>query len=206
MKNDFGRGVWRAYAISLLVAAFVVGAAAQEPSPPRAGAGGLQKLTGKIHWKKSMGMPKSETDPTKPMDGVCSIFWVAAYEAAPSFKLVWFDNDLKPGRADADEYACSYSITLPANQRLLVRAGMGSKTRMFKDRGSNTFDHNYNNEWWGDTERVRAQVALKTPILNRAFKPFEAPITLSSTQATWLKFEMIWVVRTGDFDIPSRQP
>ena len=189
MKN--GRAVWRAYAISLLMGAFVIGVAAQEPAAPTGAS--LQKLVGSIHWVKAMGIPPSDTDPKKAIDDVCSVFWVAAYEPEFPNKLVWFDNALKPGRARADEYVCSYSITLPANKRLLVRAGMGDKTRMFQFRGSNTFDHNYNNDWIGDTDRARAEVALKTGILNRGFKPGEMGVTLQ--QMTQLKFELIWMTR-----------
>jgi hypothetical protein len=196
MKNDLGRAVWRAYAVSLLVAAFVIGAAAQEPGQPKGSeGGGFQKLVGNIHWKKSYGLPPSETDPTKPIDDTCSVFWVGAYEPdGNSYKLVWFDNALKPGRAAAGEYSCSYNITLPANKRFLVRAGMGGTTRMFKYGGSNTFDHNYNNEWIGDTERGPAQYKTNRAV-SRGFKPVEMWVTLS--MPTQLRFEMMWVPRSN---------
>src|ERR1051325_1922032 len=110
----------------LLIGAALWGASAQtKPSQPAAPAGGVQTLNGKIRWRKSFGVIPSAPGSRQAHDAPCTIFWVAALDPEKDFKLVWFANLLQPGRDTEDYYECKYSMVLPANRRLVIRAGMG---------------------------------------------------------------------------------
>ena len=195
MKVAINQVLTRIVGSLLLLGAVLSGASAQTaPSQPAAGAGGVQTLTGNIRWRKSFGMIPSPRGSRQAHNNPCSIFWVAALDPENDFKLVWFANALEPGRDDPEYYTCNYSIILPANRRLVIKAGMGGNETLTALPKVMWPDYYYRDLWIGEPMENR-KLLLRTGgpyYLVRSFKPAAQEVTLHNVKATFLKFEMIY--------------
>jgi hypothetical protein len=110
---------------ALLLAASAQAARAQQPAGPRQN-DRLYVISGTIRWKTDMGVipegPHSSQRATFP----CVQFYVAATDP-DSGKIIAITNGLDQLLDDGEYHVCSYSFAAPANQRLRVVAGMGTK-------------------------------------------------------------------------------
>jgi hypothetical protein len=85
-----------------------------------------QTLSGVIRVPKAFGIMPSGPGSKEAMALPCGGFYVAAMDPDIGNRLIASTSvELKTGRDDGGFYTCKYKLTLPANKRLYVIAGMG---------------------------------------------------------------------------------
>lgn len=121
-KNDFNRILLTAFSCLLLFTCVTVGANAQDVPAP---AGGLQTLSGVIRWKTENGTTPLTRDDPNSSRNECASFYVRAMDPTQNDKIVWFTNVLEWGGERSGYFVCKYQMTVPANRRLKIVAGIG---------------------------------------------------------------------------------
>ena len=91
-------------------------------------------LSGKIRWKKSMGVLPKGPGSSQPAENICAQFYVAVNEStASSNELVAYDAALKAVTSvEPGYYVCNYEMKVPTNRNLVVTPGMGDVFRAAK--------------------------------------------------------------------------
>ena len=206
MKDKVDRVLSRIFVSFLILGAVAAGASAQETSSVTVfDPGAYQTLSGKIRWKKSLGVVPASRGSSNKHDSPCSIFWIAAMDPEQRFKVIGSFNALQPGIDEPDYYVCKYSLRLPVNRRMMIRAGMGSDC-LFALPGNVISNYYYNNDWIGDYSEERRKGWGTYRAITRSFAPGNPYVTLSKGKGTYLKFELNWALRTDQLDPPRIVP
>ena len=151
--------------------------------------GAFQTLTGKIRWKKSLGVIPASPGSRKQHESPCTILWVAAVDPE-SGVAVEYVIGLERGLEQPDYYVCKYSLRLPVGQPFGIKAGMGWDGLLGLPEMV-IGNYYYNGEWIGDTVAYGLRFKLADAI-ERTFKPDNATVTLGKVKGTFLQFELIW--------------
>ena len=104
----------------LLLAANICSSAQSRPQE-------FQTLTGRIRWKKDMGVVPKAPDSSEAAENICSPFYVGVmvYSASDN-SLAAYTDALERGRDEGDYYICRYTIEkVPAKINLMIMIGMG---------------------------------------------------------------------------------
>lgn len=84
-----------------------------------------QTLSGVIRVPKAFGIMPAGPGSKEAMAAPCGLFYVAAMDPDLDNRPFASTDRVEPGRDDGGFYTCKYKLTLPANKRLYVIAGMG---------------------------------------------------------------------------------
>ena len=128
----------------LLLTAIVSSSAQDRPQE-------FQTLTGRIRWRKDMGIVPKARNSNEPAENICAPFYVGvAVFSARDNSLVAYTDALERGRDEGDYYICRYTIEkVPAKINLTIMIGMGDvfslpkPTRLpfhYTSRGSSKLD------------------------------------------------------------------
>lgn len=87
----------------------------------------LKSLSGRIRWKKSMGVLPKAPNSTEPAENICAQFYVVVLGAG-SDKPYQYDIALeeKPEPSKPDYYSCSFEMMVPNKSQWSVHPGMGN--------------------------------------------------------------------------------
>lgn len=90
--------------------------------------GELRTLTGRIRWKKEMGVLPKKPRGLEPAENICAQFFVVVTQPSTgSEKPIQYDIALeaKPEMNKPDYFSCLFNMQVPSNVLLVVHAGMG---------------------------------------------------------------------------------
>ena len=87
----------------------------------------FQTLTGRIRWKKDMGVVPKASSSNEPSENICAPFYVGVIlQSATDNSLVAYTDVLERGRDEGDYYICRYTINkVPAKISIMIMIGMG---------------------------------------------------------------------------------
>lgn len=149
MTNKISNALISIFGGVLLAAATALTVPAQYPPgvKQRLAGGAEQTLSGVIRIPKAFGVPSGyqfrERYP-------CEVFYVAVLDPDNKNRTITSDEaDPESGRDVGEFYTCKYSMTVPANQRLYVIAGMGSRKHLPEGDGDPYYT---TNAWIGGTD------------------------------------------------------
>jgi hypothetical protein len=90
--------------------------------------GELRTLTGRVRWKKDMGVLPKAPGVREPAENICAQFFVVVTRPSTgSEKPIQYDIALeaKPEPSKPDYFSCLFEMKVPSNVHLSVHAGMG---------------------------------------------------------------------------------
>ena len=180
--NTPNRILLTSLACVLLLTSGLLNAKAQ-PAPPEV-EGPLKTLTGRIHWKKAMGVLPKAPGSTEPTDNICAHFFVVVTRSPfQSSKPIQYDIALedKPELSKPDYYSCKFEMQVPSNVSLAVWPGMGDGLAWRWD--APKLRHHYQDPWIDAGRRVRSRG-------NRSFKP-ENRVVVVGPQGLSIPFELL---------------
>ena len=177
--------------LSLSVLGFIllviggVDADAQTAAPP---SDIVQTLTGRIVWRKSMGVPPSSPGGNTPAENICGSFWVALLinSGTPDSPAA-YDNKLERGNDPfmPDYYVCNYSMRAAADRSLLIWVGMGDVFKLPKP----AFLPIYYTEPWIDEQGNKQSPPIGR---KRVFLQDQKEIRMGRSKGTYLKIELAY--------------
>lgn len=91
--------------------------------------GELRTMTGRIRWKKEMGVLPKAPRFLEPAANICAQFFVVVTQPSTgSEKPIQYDIalDAKPEIGKPDYYSCAFEMKVPSSVRLTVYPGMGN--------------------------------------------------------------------------------
>src|SRR5207253_6357 len=91
--------------------------------------GELRTMTGRIRWKKDMGVLPKAPGAREPAEDICAQFFVVVTQPATgSGKPIQYDIALeaKPEPSKPDYFSCRFEMKVPSNVHLSVYPGMGN--------------------------------------------------------------------------------
>ncbi len=165
----------------LLLAGGVWDAYSQEPKEIP---GELRTLTGRVRWKKDMGVLPKAPGVREAAENICAQFFVVVIRPATgSEKPIQYDIALeaKPEPNKPDYYSCLFEMKVPSNVNLSVYAGMGDGLAW--PRSEKSLYH-YVHPWidYGRPTRVRS---------DRSFTPAKRDVILGG-KGMYLTFELVY--------------
>ena len=146
--------------------------------------GELRTLTGRIRWKKEMGVLPKIPRGLEPAENICAQFFVVVTQPSTgSEKPIQYDIALeaKPEPSKPDYYSCLFDMKVPSNVLLVVHAGMGDGIAWPNSGQSRA---HYLNPWIvsGLTTKVRAK---------RIFAPAKREVRLGN-KGLYIPFELVY--------------
>lgn len=116
--------------LSVLLLLVFVTASARARSNPNPTPPVPFEVKGQIRWKKDMGLIPIGPGKILASNSACSPFFIVAYEYNASFSggseiIAYSSRSTSQPTEQEEYYVCNYSIQVPSNKSMFVRAGMG---------------------------------------------------------------------------------
>jgi hypothetical protein len=146
--------------------------------------GELRTLTGRVRWKKDMGVPPKHPRGIYPTENICAHFFVVVTQPSTgSQKPIQYDIALeaKPEPGKPDYYSCLFDMKVPTNVRLSVHAGMGDGLAWPNSPQARAHYVNY----WINSEGT---TRVRSP---RSIVPAKREVTVGK-QGMYLSFELVY--------------
>jgi hypothetical protein len=186
MTNQNYKSLTSVFCLLIFVAATAVSAPAQfgdyaSGAKERYARYPQQTLSGVVRVPKAFGVMPTGPGSKEAMAIPCGAFYVAAMDPDIGNRLVAYTSvDLKT-RDEGDFYTCKYKLTLPANKRLYVIAGMGGVLLLPQESRDPLY---ITDAWIGGTN-------------NKPRRGYERGfagkyITLGTAMGTYLRFDMYY--------------
>jgi len=147
----------------------------------------FQTLSGRIRWKKDMGVVPKAPGSNEPAENICSPFYVGVvmYSASDN-SLVAYSDSLERGRDEGDYYICRYTIEkVPAKINLTIMIGMGDVFSLPKP---TRLPFHYTLSWMVQD----GSKASPPRRFIRSFTQNNRQLAIGSTKGTYLGIDLIY--------------
>lgn len=174
MTNKITKSFTTIWIVLILAVATAISVSAQAPT---------QKLVGVIGIPKEFGMVPHGAGSKLADSNPCESFYVAALDPDNRNRVITADRaNQDHGRVVGEFFTCRYSITVPANKRLYVIAGMGSTVRLPEQ----TRDPHYITDAWIGGTNNKPRRGYERGFAGKF-------VTLRTTvKATYLRFDIYY--------------